>query len=145
MERGVVVQVDGGRVLVEAGPDSSCDGCSAARSCLAAASGGGRRIWMDNTMGAATGDEVAFRIQARAVVGSALVLYAVPAVMLVAGILLGSSLSGRLGTDPELSAIAGGVASLIMSCGIILMASSVLKKRRGFIPQLVEVTAKKMN
>jgi len=145
MERGIVVDIDRGRVLVEAGQNPSCGECAAARSCLIAASGGKRHIWMDNTRGAVIGDEVAFFIDGRAVITGSVVLYAVPAALLVAGAAAGFSQSGRFGADPELAAIAGGVAGLIMSCIIIAIVSSAIKKRELYVPRLVEVTARRTN
>lgn len=145
MEQGVVIDIDRGRVLVEAGPNASCCDCAAAGSCMIAASGGKRRIWMENSRGARLGDEVSFFIEERAVIAGSVIYYAIPVVMLVTGIVAGLSLAGRFGADPEFASIAGGVVGLIMSYGITAVISSSIKKRDLFVPRLVEVIARKTN
>jgi sigma-E factor negative regulatory protein RseC len=145
MEKGIVVKIDGGRILVEAARNASCKSCSAAGSCSGTLSNGRRRIWMENNCGAGMGDEVAFFFREKAMIAGSLVLYAVPAVMLIAGIVLGASLSGWSGTDRELSSIAGGSVGLIMSYVITRIASSASKKRELFMPLPAEVTERKTN
>lgn len=100
---------------------------------------------MENTPGAGVGDEVLFFIEERALIAGSVVLFAVPAIMLVAGAVLGSFLSARFKTDPERSALAGGIAGLIMSYVFMKIVSAAVKKRDLFVPRITEVTGRRTN
>ena len=142
VERGIVVEVDGGAILVETAAGPSCEGCAAGHSCALIGSTARRRIRMENTLGARVGDGVAFIVEGRAVVAGSLLFYLLPAVMLVAGVLLGGGFGGRAGADRELASVLGGLAGLIMSFPAVAALSAALKKRRGFSPRLVEVAGR---
>ncbi|MBP7738280.1 MAG: SoxR reducing system RseC family protein [Spirochaetes bacterium] len=140
MEQGIVIEIRDGMALVETGVSSSCEGCAAGHSCLIGSDGAKRRLWMDNDGGARVGDEVAFRIAGAAVVMSAVVVYLVPAAMLIGGIILGASAGATFGLKGDLPLIGGGAAGLILSVLFSLAASALMKKKKVAEPRMVDIT-----
>jgi positive regulator of sigma E activity len=143
VEKGVVVEKDIWRILVEAERGGCRDICSAGDSCSISAAHAKRRIWMENNLDARIGDEVRFFIAERTLILSSVVIYLIPAVMLIAGIAFGATCPGWLGLDCGVSSIAMGFICLIMSCGIIKIISGAAKKRSMFMPRLIEVSGRK--
>jgi sigma-E factor negative regulatory protein RseC len=140
MEQGFVVEIRGNKILVETGIASLCGSCTMSHSCVIGADGSKRRLWMDNDGSARVGDEVTFDIAERAVVMSALVVYLLPAVMLIAGIVAGASAGATLGLEGELPLIAGGVAGLLLSAAAAWVVSNIMKTKKGSEPRLVDIT-----
>jgi sigma-E factor negative regulatory protein RseC len=140
MENGIVVEIQNNRILVEAEPNSCCDGCSAGSSCALGAGGRKRRIWMDNTLGALAGDEVVFIIEEKAVMAGALLMYLLPVVSLLAGIVYGSVGPEWPSIGRELLSILWGCAGLVFSFAVMGFVASLLKKKKLFLPRLVDIT-----
>jgi positive regulator of sigma E activity len=143
MENGIVVEIQNNRILVEAEPDSCCDGCSAGSSCALGAGGRKRRIWMDNTLGALAGDEVVFIIEEKAVWAGALLMYLLPAASLLTGIVYGSAGPEWPDIGRELLSLLWGSAALVFSFAVMGLAASLLKRKKLFLPRLVDITGRK--
>jgi positive regulator of sigma E activity len=143
MEKGIVLEIENNRILVEAEPASCCEGCSAVHSCAMGAGGMKRRIWMDNTRGARAGDEVAFVIEERAVLLGAALMYLFPVASLLAGIVFGASGHAWPEIGRELSSILWGCAGLVLSFGVMGPIAALLKRKKLFLPRLVDITGRK--
>ncbi len=140
MEQGTVIEIRGNKILVETGTSSWCGGCSASRSCTIGADGARRRLWMDNDGSARVGDEVAFEISEKEAVAGAAVIYLLPVLMLIAGIVLGAFAGGRFGLGGDLPLIAGGAAGLLLSAPITWTVSALMKKKKIAAPRLIDIT-----
>ncbi len=140
MEHGTVIEIRDGKALVETGVSSSCEGCLAGHSCLMSADGAKRRLWMENDGGAGVGDEVAFYIAGMAVVASAVVVYLVPAALLIGGIILGAEAGTMLGFTGDLPLMGGGAAGLMLSFLFSRAASAMMKKKKVAEPRMVDIT-----
>ncbi|MBN2161279.1 MAG: SoxR reducing system RseC family protein [Spirochaetes bacterium] len=145
MEHGNVIEVSGDRILVEAEPNECCSGCPAGASCAIGSGGKKRVIWMRNTLRAAVGDGVVFRVDASSVIFGSALIYFFPVAMLLSGLVFGAAGPGFPGLGREASSIAWGAAGLIMSCAVIGIVSAVTKRRGLFAPVLIDVEKKKMN
>ncbi|TFH43841.1 MAG: hypothetical protein E4G96_00095 [Chrysiogenales bacterium] len=140
MEQGVVASVENGKIMVEAEPNSCCEGCAIGHSCVIGA-GAKRRLWMGNSLGAGVGDEVLFSIHPRAVILGSTLHYALPVAFLLAGIVSGALIGGRTGRELELSSLIGGAAGIALSVLIIGAVSVLMKKRSLFVPRLEEIVS----
>lgn len=138
MEQGIVVEISGTKVLVETGIASLCGSCAVSHSCVIGADGAKRRLWMDNDRGAHVGDEVTFDIADRAVIMSALIVYLLPAGMLIAGIMAGA----MAGAESDLPMLAGGVAGLLLAAATARVLSGIMSKKKVAVPRLVDITRK---
>ena len=142
VENGYVAKIDNGKVLVETAPDSGCSTCAAKGSCLVGNDPKVRAIWIDNTIGASIGDEVHFSLEEKGVVAASFLLYFLPVVLLVTGLLWGASLGKNKNFDETLSAIIGGVSGLAVSFLIIWLFSLKNDKKSIFFPILIDVIEK---
>jgi len=140
MEQGIVIEIRGAKALVETGVSSSCEGCLAGHSCLMSADGAKRRLWMDNDRNAVVGDEVVFHIAGTAVVMSAVVVYLVPAAMLIGGIILGARAGTMFGLRGDLPLIGGGAAGLVISILFSRAVSALMNKKKAAEPRMVDIT-----
>lgn len=139
IEQGTVVQIEGGRVLVEANGETFCAACEARNSCLMDSASHKRHIWIDNTIGARNGDGVSFKIEEKGVVLSSMLLYLLPVVLLFSGALFFGLAAPvwQWKYDSELLAVIGGFAGLLVYVIILKVLYPFIKKRNIFAPVLV--------
>ncbi len=140
MEQGTVIDIRGNKILVETGTASWCGGCAISHSCAIGADGVSRRLWMDNDGGALVGDEVTFEIAEKEVVAGAAVVYLLPVLMLIAGIILGASGRDRFGLEGDLPLLAGGAAGLVLAALFVWALSAIMKKKHVAVPRLIDIT-----
>lgn len=140
MEQGIVIEIRDNKMLVETGMASLCGSCSISHSCVIGSDGAKRRLWIDNDGRARIGDEVTFDIAEKAVVLSAAVVYLLPVMLLIAGIVMGASAGEMLGLTGDLPLMAGGAAGLLLSTLIAWGASRVMKTKKGAEPRLIDIT-----
>lgn len=147
LEKGHVKEVREGRALIECDPESECSGCAARHTCMASQNPKKRALWVENTIGAAEGEVVLFRIEETGVVWASLILYLFPVLCLIAGIAAGAG-PGRdaaagfgvaLGKDH--AAGIGGIIGLVISFAVMFLMSGRISKKDIFRPVLVEQAA----
>ncbi len=94
-EHGIVTGVKGGNAVIRAERTSSCEGCASKKTC---ASGGDNSMCIEaeNTVGAKTGDHVVFTIGSASVMKAGVLLYLVPVLSFIAGVVIGQIVSPYL-------------------------------------------------
>ena len=103
LEEGTVVRIEGdGKALVELERKSACGACCArqtegGQACSLSSAGGKMQIEADNQVSAKTGDRVRLDIEAKGLVAGAAMLYLLPALGLIFGIVLGERISSNAG------------------------------------------------
>lgn len=137
-----MIEKRGNAILVETAASAGCGECAVGHTCAIGGSSAKRRLWIDCDRDVRTGDEVTFYIAGSAVVLGAVVLYLTPVVMLLAGIIIGSSAAAAIGLERDLSSIAGGAAGLAASVLIVHAASRAMKRTRVAVPRLIDITRK---
>jgi len=136
-ECGIVKKVIGNRVVVQADAVSFCSSCSNHECSMRQTKG--RELIIENTMGAGVGDRVFFVIPSKGIVLSSAVLYGIPIVFLIAGILLGSLLPLPIFQDREISGILVGIAFLCFSFFVMRFASKRIVQHNQMTPTMVKV------
>jgi sigma-E factor negative regulatory protein RseC len=137
-ECGTVTKIEKGRALLESSPETFCSGCQARGACAVARENRSRKIWVDDTLGVREGDRVIYSIHEKGVVLSSVVLYLVPVVMLIAGIIAGPEFL-FLPRSYEGKAIVGSLLGLL---GAVLFLGLFTRLTRGseiFRPKMVEL------
>lgn len=134
-ECGMVKEVRGNLVCVAADPASLCATCSS--QCMMRQQG--RDIWIHNTLDAKVGDRVYFVFPPGAVVLSSGVLYGIPIVLLIAGIVAGTLYPLPFFNDRELSAIVMGIIFLALSFVFIRIVSKFVAAKNMVKPVMVKV------
>jgi sigma-E factor negative regulatory protein RseC len=138
-QSGFVKAVDGGHVLLEIEPAASgCGACHAADACasralMEPADGRCTVRWMPNHIGAHVGDRVVLTTADGTVGSVALLVYLLPALLLLAGAALGTVWSGTDG-----GAVLGALAGLVLAV-LVLRACQRRLTRRGELLMALEL------
>lgn len=136
-ECGIVKKVVGNHVVVEADAISFCASCSNHECSMRQSRG--RELFIENTMGAGVGDRVFFVIPSKGIVLSSVVLYGIPIVFLIAGILLGSLIPLPFFQDKEVAGMVIGIIFLCLSFFIMRFASKRMVQHNQITPTMVKV------
>lgn len=143
-ERGRVVAVTDDSVWVETVRASTCSGCSARKGCghgLLNGIGGGRRNYLRVLPGdvplrdVAVDDQVEVAIPEQVLLSGAAIVYLLPLLTMLAGMLLASSQ-----TSGDGAAIAGAALGLIAGLGLVRLHSLSRRNDPRIQPRLVAFT-----
>ncbi len=136
-ECGIVKQVMGNYVVIEASAISFCSSCSN-HDCSVRESRS-RELVIKNTMGATVGDRVFFEISSKGIVLSSIVLYGLPLVFFITGILLGSLIKLPLLNDRDSAGILSGIIFLLISFVIMRIVSKYIVQHNTITPTMIKV------
>lgn len=141
-EQGIIVKTGVGTALIKTQRSTACDGCASKKSCH----GGGADetetfIEAENTIGAHVGDRVVFSIGAASVIKAGVLIYLVPILSFIAGVVLGQAASTRLFPEqnPDLAAGLLGLIFLILAFLGLKLYNKYLEKNKTFRPQVLRV------
>jgi len=114
-EQGQVLEVRGGRALVQTTRSGSCEQCGARHACGGAGGGREARVWAEDPLGVQAGERVIIAVPEGTVLRASLLIYLVPVGALVLGALLGNALAPALGWSADLGAAGLGLASMALA------------------------------
>lgn len=126
---GQVTKLLGERAEVHVSPAAACGKCSAASMC--GAGGKKRPLLARNTIGAAVGDWVVVSISESRGTVSALVVFGVPTLLLLAGVLAGGLTRGDLWAG-----ILGG-AGLVLGILVVTIVDRQTRRSGRGLPEIV--------
>src|SRR4030067_379697 len=142
-EQGIVVKLTGASALIKTRQSSACEGCSSKKSC---SSGKGAAdeafIEADNAIGAKVGDSVIFAIGTGSVLKAGALLYLVPILSFIFGVVIGQSgvVTALLpGQNPDLLSGVFGAAFLALAFIGLKIYSALLDKSKSFRPKVLRV------
>jgi sigma-E factor negative regulatory protein RseC len=136
-EIGIVVEKTGPTVRVEAEAYHACASCGARHTCsIPGGETKKRSLVIHNSIGAEPGDYVEFIVREQSVVASSLLIYLFPVIALVAGSMLGLSLSHLFTIDEDLTAGIFGLSAFLLSFIIIRLMTPLLTEKVSFMPEL---------
>ena len=115
-EYGTVIELRGECALIKTSKDSSCDSCLSRHSCITD-NEEEMIVEADNPIHARMGDKVLLTIGAETTIRAGLILYVIPLISFLAGILGGNAFLSPLfpDYDPDLVAAATGALLLLTS------------------------------
>ncbi len=139
-EHGIVVENKGTVVLIKAKRTSACDSCAASKSCHSI---GEEEVLVeaDDPVGAKVGDRVAYEVSASAIIKAGMLLYLVPLLSFIGGLVLGSAASALFftGLNPDLvSGIFGAVFLAGAFIGLKLYGRR-LERDKSYRPHVLKV------
>lgn len=141
-EQGIVVQNKKNTVLIKAHRTSACDSCASKKACHTAGSNDSEiLIEADNPIGANVGDRVVFTVGAASILKAGLLLYLLPVIMFIAGVVLGQILGESLFPDQNRDLVAGitGVVFLAAAFGGLQIYSRIADKTKSLRPRVLRV------
>jgi positive regulator of sigma E activity len=138
-ERGVVIEVNAGRALVEVTPGPGCG-----RHCSCSVVDGRphlRRVELEAPDGVRAGSPVTLEVNSGQLIALSAVVFLGPLVFFVLGAVLGRRLFGALGlhVNADLAMLLGGVVAFLVGLGAALLVSRVSARRGWLKPHIVEV------
>ena len=125
---GTVHEIKGDKAAVVFKRSKACGDCHA----CASFGDGNSVIELENTLGAKVGDRVRIELHSGAVFKASLILYGIPLIALLLGVLLGSRISDLVGA---LIGIGAAVAALIA----IRLFEPRIRRKHGFDPRMLEI------
>lgn len=125
---GTVHEIKGDKAAVVFKRSKACGDCHA----CASFGDGNSVIELENTLGAKVGDRVRIELHSGAVFKASLILYGIPLIALLLGVLLGSRISDLAGA---LIGIGAAVAALIA----IRLFEPRIRRKHSFDPRMLEI------
>lgn len=139
-ETGIVVENKGETVLIRAERTSSCESC-AQKSVCHTGGGGDMLIEADNPIGAKKGDYVVFTVGAGSVLKAGILLYLVPVLCFIFGVVLGQAASKRAFPALNADLVSGilGLVFLIIAFIGLKVYGKFVEKDRSYRPHVLRV------
>ncbi|MBI5561453.1 MAG: SoxR reducing system RseC family protein [Deltaproteobacteria bacterium] len=139
-ENGVVISVKKDTVLIKASRSSACDSCAQKRSCSTGGGGEDMLIEADNAIGAEKGDRVVFAVGAGSVMKAGVLLYLVPILSFIAGVVIGQAVAAPLIPTVNADLVSGALGVFFIAGAFIglKLYNRTLEKRGGALrPRLL--------
>ncbi|MBI1910695.1 MAG: SoxR reducing system RseC family protein [Deltaproteobacteria bacterium] len=138
----MVVKLNKKTVLIKTQRTGACDNCASKKSCGTAGSVDNEIIIeADNTIGASLGDKVVFTVGAASVLKAGLLLYLLPIVFFIFGVVLGQTVAVKVFPDQNPDLISGllGASFLALAFFGLKIYSKFIEKNKAFRPQVLRV------
>jgi sigma-E factor negative regulatory protein RseC len=133
-EKGSVVEIVNSTAKVSLNANEACKTCSASHFCRP--SGNARVIEAENIIGARIGDQVYIKISAHAGFIASFVLFGIPIILGLIGLVFGSQFS-------DTHSILYGTVGLCLGLLIAKIANNILRKKQSFLPKIIEIIESK--
>jgi sigma-E factor negative regulatory protein RseC len=129
-EKGSVSEIAGpiARVIIE--PSAACAQCPACGFCVAGTTG--RVLEVENTLHARAGDEVLIEISTRKGLLASFIVFGLPILLGLAGILVGNRFGETIG-------MVCGVGGLALGLAGAKIVNDLMKKHNRLLPRIVEI------
>lgn len=141
-EHGIVVRKNGQTAVIKAQRSTSCDSCSSKKSCH---SGAGQDndilIEAEDTIGTNIGDRVVFSASAGSVLKAGALLYLLPVVFFIGGVVFGQAVLAGILPDYNTDLVAGVTGAVCLGLAFLgLKAYGALSERKGSLrPRVLRV------
>lgn len=139
-EHGLVVQIKGKNAVIKTQRTSACDNCSSKKSCGTGGAGSDVLVEVENPAGAKVGDRVAFSVGSTSILKAGLIIYLVPILSFIAGVVIGQVVSGSLpGINPDLVSGLIGAAFLAAAFIGLKLYNAFLDRNSSFRAKILRV------
>ena len=132
-ESGIVVAVENGRAVIQMTPGSYCQKCAAKDICSSLGETT-RQISVPTTKKLSVGERVTLSYRASSRVTSAMIVFILPILFLIAGYFFGTSFFGK----SEGWGILGSLLGLVVGFVAIWLLNKILERKQSFIPQILQ-------
>jgi sigma-E factor negative regulatory protein RseC len=136
-ETGTVIQVKDRTALVSTQAKGICHSCSARGICHMSSQRGMMEVEAWNRLGATIGDEVQIQVSGRSTLTAAFLLYLVPLLGFLLGVLIGQSLTGD-----QIWAVVIGCAFLVAVYAGIRILDRRMGRAAKMRPEIVKILVK---
>lgn len=138
----VISLIGNDRVMVKVERHPTCKSCGACN--LGFVNNNEKTVEVDNSVNASVGDLVVLGVRSGAVLSASFILYVIPLLALIGGLIGGNLVASEVGMDPDvLSVIAGGTLLVLAFTGIRIYDRKVGKKSERFTPYITRLASEK--
>ncbi len=130
-EQGVVTEITKSGARVRLLQTTACKTCAACNVCRP--DGADRVLEVSNELNAQIHDEVVVEIPPGIGLTAFFLLFGVPIIFALAGVLIGGQYS-------EITSIILGIIGLALGLGIAKVFNNLLSRNKKFVPEIVEIT-----
>lgn len=138
-QMGKVISVKMKTALVEVERQSACQDC---KGCRFGTDEGKLTVDAVNDVNAVTGDLVEINLCTTNILKASVIVYLIPLIMLILGVIVGYLLSGFLGVDKGIMGAVFGIVFTAFSFLAIRHYEPKLKKQDDYIPSIVKIIRK---
>lgn len=138
-EEGTITKVTEDKAWIRVRRSSMCDVCKSRSACIII--GGGETMEAEalNTANAQVGDRVLLNIPSKSLWKISFILYMLPVIFLITGVIIGMNLAKKYGLEPELGALLLGVVGCAVSFLPIKLFAKHIRKNKEYIPEIVRI------
>lgn len=136
-EYGKVVNVNDNKATIKIKRNSACGDCKACE--LGVSNLSELDIEVENTMGAELGDNVRIEMQTPDLLKAAFVVYTIPLMALLAGVVGTYFVTGKNGSPDELLMVGVGFSMMFLSGFYVKTKEKKMKEEKSFEPKMIEV------
>jgi len=138
-EEGTITKVAEDKAWVRVRRSAMCDVCKSKSACHIIGSSETMEAEALNTANGQEGDRVRIKIPSKSLWKISFILYMIPVIFLIAGIILGMKLAQNYSMEPELGALLLGVAGCILSFFPIKLFAKQVRKNKEYTPEIVKI------
>lgn len=138
-EEGCITKVIGNKAWVLAQRNSMCESCDHKASCTPM--GGDKRIEIEalNTANAKIGDRVVVSLNTSSFMKIAFLVYMLPLISLIIGVVTGLNFGRHYGYNEELSSLLTGLSFFAVTFLVIKRISKKMSNQRKYMPEITKI------
>ena len=132
-QQGIVIELNGNIAKVKVARHSHCENCGACPGSSAMI------VEVINDIGAREGQKVIFQIKEEGMVKAAFIVYLLPLLLVIVGVVIGSLISRFINADTFSFQVAGGIVGFIVSIAVIIYYEKVYKSNVNRLPKIIKI------
>lgn len=138
-EEGTITKVAEDKAWVKVRRSAMCDVCNCKSACSIIGSGEIMEAETLNTANGKEGDRVLVKIPSKSLWKISFILYMIPVIFLISGIIIGMKLAKNYSLEPELGALLLGVIGCILSFFLIKLLAKHIRKNKEYTPEVIKI------
>lgn len=138
-EIGEITAIEGEFAVIKIQRSSYCNSCGA---CKLADQGDEMILTVPNSLAGQPGDLVELGLKSTSILKASVIIYLIPLISLIVGVVCGYAIAGKLGGNPELYGALTGVSFTILTFVGINILDPVFRKKGNYSPQIISIINK---
>ncbi len=141
-EEGTIKKIIGDKAVVHARRGSMCESCGQKKACGSLANTDDVEIEAINTANAKIGDRVYVSIRPASLLKITTLVYLIPVISLIIGIIIGNKIGLAYSFDPELSSFVAGIILFIITFLFIKIIANRISNQTQYMPEITKILVK---
>ena len=139
IEEGTITKIAEDKAWVKVRRGTMCDVCKCQSACHIVGSSEIMEAETLNKVNGKEGDRVLVKIPSKSLWKISFILYMIPVIFLISGIMFGMKLAKNYSLDPDLGGLLLGVVGCILSLFPIKLFAKQVRKNKEYIPEIVKI------